>query len=51
MPSGTDSNFVLTGCSNGVSKEKFKADITLGYTEKDTNLTKTAFGNINTKVE
>ncbi len=55
MPSGTDHTFVISGiggsCDNGVSKEKFKADITLGYTEKDTNLTKTAFGNINTKIE
>ena len=51
MPSGTDSTFVLTGCSNGVSKDKFKAEITLAYTERDTNLSKTAYGNINTKIE
>ena len=51
MPSGTEYAFVLTGCSNGVSKDKFKADITLSYTEKDYNLTKTARGNINTQVE
>ncbi len=52
MTSGTDKNFVIGGtCDNGVAKEKFKGDITLGYTEKDTNLTKTAYGNLNTKVE
>ena len=52
MQSGTDHTFVIGGsCDNGQSKEKFKADITLGYTEKDTNLTKTAYGNLNSKVE
>ena len=52
MLSGTDNTFVVGGsCSNGAQKEKFKADITLGYTEKDTNLTKTAFGNLNSKIE
>ena len=51
MLSGTDHTFEITSCSNGVSKEKFKGDITLAYTLKDTNLTKTAYGNLNTKVE
>lgn len=52
MQSGDQNNFVIGGaCNNGAPKEKFKADITMGYTEKDTNLTKTAFGNLNTKVE
>ena len=51
MPSGTDHTFVMSSCNNGVAKDKFKADITLGYTEKDTNLTKTAYGNINSKIE
>ena len=52
LSSGTDHTFVIGGsCSNGAAKEKFKADITMGYTEKDTNLTKTAYGNINSKVE
>ncbi|MBI3034854.1 hypothetical protein HYY71_00890 [Candidatus Woesearchaeota archaeon] len=50
--SGTDYTFVVGGaCNNGISKDKFKGDITLAYTEKDTNLTKTAFGNLNTKIE
>ena len=50
--SGDQFNFDIGGaCNNGAPKEKFKADITLGYTEKDTNLTKTSFGNLNTKVE
>ena len=51
MQSGNDKNFLITGCDNGAAKEKFKADITLSYTEKDTNLNKTAYGNLNTKVE
>ena len=52
MLSGTDQTFVIGGaCSNGLAKDKFKGDITLTYTEKDTNLTKTAYGNLNTKVE
>ncbi len=52
MISGVDHTFVIGGsCSNGVAKEKFKADITMGYTEKDTNLTKTVYGNLNTKIE
>lgn len=51
MLSGTSSNFVVTGCSNGITKENFKGEITIGYTEKDTNLTKTIFGNLNTKIE
>lgn len=52
MSSGTDNTFVIGGaCNNGAAKEKFKADITMGYTEKDTNLTKTVYGNLNSKVE
>ena len=52
MLSGTDHTFVIGGaCNNGVQKDKFKGDITLSYSEKDTNLTKTAFGNLNTKIE
>ena len=51
MLSGTDYTFVVTGCNNGISKEKFRGDITIAYTLKDTNLTKTAYGNLNTKVE
>lgn len=52
MLSGTDHTFVIGGtCSNGLAKEKYKGDITIGYTEKDYNVTKTAYGNLNTKVE
>ncbi len=52
MQSGSDHTFVIGGaCNNGAAKEKFKADITMSYTEKDTNLTKTAYGNLNTKIE
>ncbi len=52
MLSGVDHTFVIGGtCNNGPIKEKFKGDITMGYTEKDSNLTKTVYGNLNTKVE
>ena len=52
MLSGTDHTFVIGGsCSNGLQKESFKGDIIISYTEKDYNLTKTAFGNLNTKIE
>jgi len=55
LQSGVDNTFVLNGiaaaCDNGPQKEKFKGDITLSYTERDTGLTKTSFGNLNTKVE
>lgn len=55
MQSGEDFSFVINnngaGCSNGVQKEKFKGDITISYTEKDTALPKTMFGKIVTKIE
>ena len=51
MVSGIENNFLLTGCSNGVSKEAFKGDITLSYTDTSYNVTKTVHGNLATKVE
>jgi len=49
---GSSSNFVVGGtCSNGAVKERYKGDITIGYTEKNTNLTKRMYGNLNSKVE
>ena len=52
MQSGNETTFTLTtGCSNGDSKEAFKGDITFKYTEKQTGLAKTVYGNIATKVE
>ena len=52
MLSGTTHTFVIgSSCNNGISKDKFKGDIIMGYTEKDTNLTKTSYGNLNTKIE
>ena len=51
MVSGIESNFLLTGCSNGVSKEAFKGDITLTYVDTSYNVTKTVHGNLATKVE
>jgi len=52
MMSGNETRFDLTGCTgNGASKEAFKGDITFKYTEKQTGLAKTVYGNIATKVE
>jgi len=43
--------FVVTGCSNGVIKDVFKGEVIIKYTETRTSLTKTAYGNIATKIE
>jgi len=51
MQSGSDSAFVITGCNNGDIKETFKGEVTIKYTEKSTNLTKSAYGDIATRVE
>ena len=51
MVSGDEKTFELTGCDNGVLKETFTGDIVIGYTEKSTNLTKTAYGDLSTKIE
>ena len=46
-----EKTFVITGCSNGDLRETFKGEVTIKFTEKRTNLTKTAYGIINTKIE
>ena len=51
MVSGVENSFVLSSCSNGVSKEAFKGDITLTYVDTSYNVTKTVHGNLATKVE
>jgi len=51
MQSGNTSSFAVSSCSNGIAKDKFKGDIKISYTEKDTGLTKTAYGDIVTKIE
>ncbi len=43
--------FVVTGCSNGDAREVFKGEVVIKYTEKRTSLSKTAYGQINTKIE
>jgi len=48
---GDESTFVVTGCGNGDLKEIFKGEVVIKYTEKRTNLTKTSYGVINTKIE
>ena len=48
---GSEENFVLTGCNNGVSKDVFKGDITLTYVDTSYDITKTVHGNLATKVE
>ena len=52
MQGGSESTFVVGGsCSNGAVKDKFRGDITIGFTEKNTNLTKTMYGSLNSKIE
>ena len=51
LTSEDEGTFVVTGCSNGDVKEVFKGDLIIKYTEKRTNLSKTAYGQINTKIE
>lgn len=51
MISGTEATFTMTGCSNGASKEAFKGEITIVYTDKTYNISKTIHGNIATKIE
>ena len=51
MQSGTDSTFTLTSCDNGASKDAFKGEIILSYTDVTYNVTKTVHGDITTKVE
>ena len=51
LQSEEEGTFVLTGCSNGEVKDVFKGDVIIKYTEKSTSLSKTAYGQINTKIE
>jgi len=51
MSSGTESNFQLTGCTNGISKDAFKGDVVLTYQDVAYNITKTVHGNVASKVE
>ena len=52
MSGGEQKTFTVGGsCSNGAQKDRFRGDIVIGYTEKNTNLTKTMLGNLNSKVE
>ena len=52
MQTDSTNTFVIGGsCNNGPVKDKFKGDITLTYTDKQYNITKTAHGSINSEVE
>ena len=51
LQSEGEGTFVIDGCSNGDAKDVFKGEIIIKYTEKRTNLSKTAYGQINTKIE
>ena len=51
LRSEDQSTFVITGCDNGEIKEVFKGEVVIKYTERNTNLSKTAYGIINTKIE
>lgn len=41
----------LSGCTNGDNERKFTGDITIGYTEYKTGLTKTHRGSLITEIE
>ena len=51
MISEDEKTFVITDCSNGDLRDTFKGEVVIKFTEKRTNLTKTAYGIINTKIE
>ena len=53
MQSEDENTFVVnpSGCGNGDLKEIFKGEIIIKYTEKRTNLSKTAYGVITAKIE
>ena len=51
LTSEDQNTFVLPSCSNGDAKEVFKGEVIIKYTEKNSNLSKTAYGQINTKIE
>ena len=51
LNTGTKGTFTITGCTNGAAGDRFSGDITIGYTEKDSGLTKTTTGRISTKIQ
>ena len=51
LASEDESTFIITGCDNGDLKETFKGEVIIKFTEKRTNLTKTAYGVINSKIQ
>ncbi len=51
FPNGETVTFTITECTNGELKDRFDGDLTIVYTEKSYNLTKTVYGSITTKVE
>ncbi|MBI2651781.1 hypothetical protein HYX01_04880 [Candidatus Woesearchaeota archaeon] len=51
MLTGDEAKFILTGCSNGISKAAFKGDVTLTYMDTAYNITKIVQGKLVTKVE
>ena len=51
LDTGTKGTFTITGCSNGDAGDRFKGKITIGYTEKESGLTKIMEGQISTKIQ
>lgn len=49
--SGQEKTFILNRCEYGEFGEKFKSDILLKFTELQTGLTKTVYGNLETTIE
>jgi hypothetical protein len=49
---GTQSTFTAeNSCDNGNPTEKFKGQVKIKYTDKESGLSKTAYGSLNTRVE
>ncbi len=51
MLSGKEYTFVPENCNNGLRGDKFKSDIIISYIEKNSNLSRNIYGNINSKIE
>jgi hypothetical protein len=51
LNNGDQHKFVLSGCSNGETGTKFKGDLIIDYTSKDSGLAKTIQGSISGKIQ
>ena len=51
MDNGDQKTLTLTGCDNGEAGVKIRGDVILGYTKKNTGITKNAVGDIVAQVQ